>query len=63
MLSRHAISNADLVRIEPLLPVRAGEPGRVNAGHRLLFNAVLGMARTGAPWRDLPEHFGHWNSA
>lgn len=20
------------------------------------------MARTGAPWRDLPPEFGHWNS-
>ncbi len=20
------------------------------------------MVRTGAPWRDLPEMFGHWNS-
>jgi len=20
------------------------------------------VARTGSPWRDLPEEFGHWNS-
>lgn len=24
--------------------------------------AVLWLARTGVPWRDLPEYFGHWNS-
>tara|TARA_R110002167_G_scaffold204404_7_gene408505 strand:+ start:1254 stop:1505 length:252 start_codon:yes stop_codon:yes gene_type:complete len=22
---------------------------------------VLWIARTGAPWRDLPESFGHWH--
>ena len=63
MLSRHAISDADWVRIEHFLPVRAGEPGQVSEGNRLFFNAVLWIARTGAPWRDLPERFGHWNSA
>ena len=63
MRSRHAISAADGVRIEQLLPVRVGEPGSVSAGHRLFFKAVLGMARTGAPWRDLPARFGHGNSA
>ena len=35
----------------------------MNAGHRLFFKAVLGMARTGAPWRDGPARFGHGNSA
>ena len=24
--------------------------------------AVLWIARTGSPWRDLPPLFGHWNS-
>ena len=35
----------------------------MSAGHRLFFKAVLGMARTGAPWRDVPARFGHGNSA
>ncbi len=59
MPSRHAISDADWVRIERFLPVRAGEPGPVSAGNRLFFNAVFEIARTGAPWRDLPARFGH----
>ena len=28
----------------------------------MFVDAVLWIARTGAPWRDLPEEFGHWNS-
>ncbi len=24
---------------------------------------MLWIARTGSPWRDLPEFFGNWNSA
>ena len=62
MLARHAVSDLDWSRIQGLLPTRAGEPGRVSVGNRLFFDAVLWVARTGVPWRDLPERFGRWNS-
>jgi transposase len=58
MLPRHAISDADWDRVRDLLPTR----GPV-ADNRLFVNAVLFIARTGIPWRDLPERFGPWNSA
>jgi transposase len=57
MLSRHAISDVDWFLIAPLVPLRGSE-----AANRLFVDAVLWIARTGAPWRDLPERFGHWNS-
>ena len=56
-MARHAISTADWGRIEGLLPTR----GPV-ADNRRFVNAVLYVARTGCPWRDLPARLGHWNS-
>ena len=46
-----------------LLPGRAGTPGVRAKDNRLFVDAVLWIAKTGAPWRDLPERFGNWNSA
>lgn len=30
--------------------------------HRLVLDGIFWFARTGAPWRDLPEEFGRWSS-
>jgi len=49
-------------RIRPHLPGKPGDPGRSGVNNRLFVEAVLWLARTGAPWRDLPESFGNWNS-
>lgn len=50
-------------RIESLLPGNVGDRGRTGADNRLFVEAVLWIARTGSPWRDLPPEFGNWNSA
>lgn len=62
MRHRHAISDDDWARIQDLLPGQPGQHGKVAKDNRLFVDAVLWIARTGAPWRDLPERFGHWNS-
>lgn len=62
MLHRHAISDSDWDRIKDLLPGRPGQSGWLAADNRRFINALLWIARTGAPWRDLPERFGNWNS-
>ena len=36
--------------------------GRSGIDNRLFVEAVLWIVRTGSPWRDLPEHFGKWNT-
>jgi transposase len=62
MHSRHALTDEQWLRICDLLPGRAGLRGRCAFDNRSFIDAVLWIAKTGAPWRDLPERFGPWNS-
>jgi putative transposase len=49
-------------RMQSHLPGKSGDPGRTGADNRLFVEAILWLARTGVPWRDLPDYFGNWNS-
>jgi transposase len=62
MQRRHAISDENWERIKDLLPGKKGDPGVTAKDNRLFIDAVLWIAKTGAPWRDLPERFGNFNS-
>ncbi len=44
-----------------VLTVRAPN-GRRPTNHRLVLDGNFWIARTGSPWRDLPEEFGNWSS-
>ena len=46
----------------PFLVRDGAGSGRPPANHRLVLDGVFWIARTGAPWRDLHEHFGKWDS-
>lgn len=59
---RHEISDADWGRIKDLLPGQPGQHGGVAADNRRFVDAVLSVARTGVPWRDLPERLGNGNT-
>ena len=61
-MDRSLVSDEQWERIAPLVPGKPGDPGRSGRDNRLFVEAVLWMARTGAPWRDLPKSFGKWNS-
>lgn len=62
MRPRHAISDEDWARIKDLLPGQPGQPGVTAKDNRLSLDAVLWIGKAGAPWRDLPDRFGNWNS-
>jgi putative transposase len=59
-LIRTVLSNAQWERIAPELPGKIGDPGRNGDDNRLFVEGVLWVARTSAPWRDLPDEFGKW---
>jgi transposase len=62
-MRRHEISDEQWVKIKDLRPGEAGDPGRAAEDNRLFIKAVCWIARTGAPWRDLPKRLGEWNLA
>ena len=47
---------------EPFVIERGPKRGRPPGDHRLVLDGVFWLARTGAPWRDLPDDFGKWSS-
>ena len=60
---RRALTDRQWERIEDLIPGKKGDRGRTGTDNRLFIDAVLWIARTGSPWRDLPDEYGNWNSA
>jgi transposase len=62
MLRRHELTDEQWDAIKDLLPGKEGDPGVTAKDNRLFMNAIRFVAKTGVPWRDLPERFGHWHN-
>jgi transposase len=62
LMRRHEVSDEQWATIERHLPGKKSDPGRTAQDNRLFINAVFWIARTGSPWRDLPERFGPWGT-
>ena len=65
------MSRGDLTEVEwrilrVLLPVERARGqrgrGRPPQDNRNIINGILWRLRTGAPWRDVPEKYGNWNT-
>jgi len=59
---RLVLSDQQWKRIAKLCVGKPEDPGGTGADNRMFVEAVLWIARTGSPWRDLPGIFGKWNS-
>jgi transposase len=60
-LSRGDLTDSEWRILDPLLPDR-GDRGPPISDKRRMVNGILWVLRTGAPWRDMPERYGNWNS-
>ena len=60
-MHRHALSEDQWRRPQAVIPKQKSGPAATR-GDRLFIEAVLFRAKTGMPWRDLPERFGPWKS-
>jgi transposase len=57
------LTAAEWARLQPLLPSQRQPVGRPNHDHRTVLAGILWVLRTPAPWREMPAHFGNWNTA
>ncbi len=61
-MDRTVLTDAQWAKMEPHCLGKATDPGRSGMDNRRFIEAVLWIARTGSPWRDLPAHFGNWST-
>lgn len=59
-MHRYELTDEHWDVIEPLLP--RATTGRPLSAPRTMLNAMFWVLRSGAPWRDLPERFGPWET-
>jgi transposase len=61
-MDRFILTDAQWAKMEPLCLGKPTDPGRTGSDGRMFLEAVLWIARTGSPWRDLPAIFGKSNT-
>lgn len=60
MTNRHRLRDEQWQVIKDVLPGKEGDKGRHATDNRKFIEAVMWVAKTGAPWRDLPAEYGKW---
>lgn len=60
-VNRHELTDDQWHVVEPLVP-RPHHMGRPPRDRREMLEAMLWLVRTGAPWRDLPDWYGPWQT-
>ena len=62
-LRRYELTDEEWEQIAPFLPPENScKQGRPAKSNRTILNGMIWIARSGAPWRDLPERYGAWQT-
>ena len=61
-MHRHELADNECDLIKEYFPERATKAGRPPKPAREVLNAIFWELRTGAPWRDLPDRYGPWQT-
>ena len=61
-MDRFSLTDAQWQNMQSFYQGKSTDPGPTGGYTRLFTEAVLWVARTGSPWRDLPASFGYWNT-
>lgn len=56
------LTDAEWAFFEPFVIETGPKRGRPASDHRRVLDGIFWIARTGSPWRDLPEELGKWSS-
>lgn len=63
MLRRYELTDDEWNRIADLVPPEnTGKQGHPRKSNRVILNGIIWIARSGAPWCDLPERYGPWET-
>ena len=61
-MARDLMSDEEWAFFAPFVIEIGPKRGRPPKDHRRVLDAVCWIARTGSPWRGLPDSFGPWAS-
>jgi transposase len=61
-MKRHELSDEHWALLSEFFPPRAPRRGGQWKDDRTMLNGIFWRLNTGAPWRDLPERYGPWET-
>jgi transposase len=61
-MRRHELTDEQWALVERHVPRSRARTGRPPSDPRPMLNGIFRVLHTGAPWRDLPERFGPWQT-
>lgn len=61
-MNRYELTDAQYALIAPELPSNDRKTGHPWLPHRPIINGIFWRLHSGAPWPDIPEHYGRWKT-